>query len=43
MPIGGYIGGLLARIDLSVPLIVGGLGAAIVAASQAKFIQSIQS
>jgi hypothetical protein len=43
MPIGGYIGGLLAKIDLSVPMIAGGALAAVVAISQFKFIKSIQA
>jgi len=43
MPIAGVIGGYIAKIDLSIPMIVGGIGAAIIAASQAKFIRSIQS
>jgi MFS family permease len=43
MPIAGLIGGYIAKLDLSVPMIVGGIGAAIIAASQAKFIRSIQS
>lgn len=42
MPIGGYIGGNLAYINLMVPMIVGGIGAVLVAASQSKFIRSIQ-
>ena len=43
MPIAGLIGGLLGRIDITLPLIVGGTGAVIIAASQSKFIRSIQS
>jgi MFS family permease len=43
MPIGAYFGGLLASIDLTLPLIVGGLGAFLVAGSQAKFIASIRA
>jgi MFS family permease len=43
MPIAGVIGGYIAKIDLAIPMIVGGIGAAIIAASQAKFIRSIQS
>lgn len=43
MPIAGLIGGLLGRIDITLPLIAGGIGAVIIAASQSKFIRSIQT
>jgi hypothetical protein len=43
MPIAGVIGGYIAKIDLGLPMIIGGVGAAVIAASQAKFIRSIQS
>lgn len=43
MPIGAYLGGLLGTIDLALPLIVGGLGALLVAGSQAKFIATIRA
>jgi hypothetical protein len=37
------MGGYIAKIDLGLPMIIGGVGAAVIAASQAKFIRSIQS
>lgn len=43
MPIAGLIGGFLAKIDLPIPMIVGGLGAVLIAASQSRFIRSIQT
>lgn len=43
MPIAGLIGGLLGRIDITLPMIVGGVGAVIIAVSQSKFIRSIRS
>jgi len=43
MPIAGLIGGFLAKIDLAVPMIAGGIGAVVIAASQSKFIRSIRS
>lgn len=41
MPIGGLIGGLLAKIDLTVPLIAGGAIATVFALSSYRFIRSI--
>jgi len=43
MPLGGLIGGLLGKIDITVPMIVGGLGAVLVAASQSRFVASIRT
>ncbi|MEY2815549.1 MAG: hypothetical protein RJA78_125 [Actinomycetota bacterium] len=41
MPIGGLLGGLLAKIDLTVPLIAGGVLATAFALSAYRFIRSI--
>jgi MFS family permease len=41
MPIGGLLGGLLAKIDLTLPLIVGGAIATVFALSAYRFIRSI--
>ena len=41
MPIGGLIGGMLAKIDLTVPLITGGAIATVFALSAYRFIRSI--
>jgi MFS family permease len=41
MPIGGLLGGLLAKIDLTVPLIAGGAIATVFALSAYRFIRSI--
>lgn len=41
MPIGGLIGGFLAKIDLTVPLIAGGSIATVYALSAYRFIRSI--
>lgn len=43
MPVGGLIGGLLAKIDLTLPLIVGGIMATALALSAIRFIRSIQT
>ena len=43
MPIGGFIGGLLGSVDLTLPLIVGGTLGTIIATSQMQFIRSIKS
>jgi hypothetical protein len=41
MPIGGLLGGLLAKIDLTLPLIVGGSIATVFALTAYRFIRSI--
>lgn len=43
MPIGGLLGGLLAKIDLTLPLIVGGILATALAVSAIRFIRSIRT
>jgi len=43
MPIGGLIGGFLGKIDITLPLIVGGGAATIIASSGIRFISSIKS
>jgi MFS family permease len=43
MPVGGLIGGLLAKIDITLPLIVGGVAATLIATSGINFIKSIQT
>ena len=43
MPIGGLIGGFLGKIDITLPLIVGGLAATIIASTGIRFISSIKS
>ena len=43
MPIGGLLGGVLAKIDLTLPLIVGGILATALALSAIRFIRSIQT
>ena len=43
MPVGGLIGGLLAKKDLTLPLIVGGIMATALALSAIRFIRSIQT
>jgi MFS family permease len=43
MPIGGLIGGFLGKIDITLPMIVGGIAATIIASSGIRFISSIKS
>lgn len=43
MPIGGLLGGLLAKIDLTLPLIIGGSMATVIAFSAIRFIRSIRT
>ncbi len=43
MPIGGLIGGFLGKIDITLPMIVGGISATIIASSGIRFISSIKS
>ena len=43
MPLGGLVGGLIGKIDITLPMIVGGICAVIVAASQIKFVSSIRT
>ena len=43
MPIGGLIGGFLGKIDITLPMIVGGIAATIIASSGIRFIASIRS
>ena len=43
MPLGGLVGGLIGKIDITLPMIVGGACAVLVAASQIKFVSSIQA
>lgn len=43
MPLGGLLGGLLGKIDITLPMIVGGLCAVLVASSQIKFVASIKA
>lgn len=43
MPVGGLLGGFLAKIDLTLPLIVGGVLATSLALSAVRFIRSIQT
>lgn len=43
MPIGGLLGGLLAKIDLTLPLIAGGFTATVFALTTIRFIKSIRT
>lgn len=43
MPLGGLIGGLLGKIDITMPMIVGGICATIVASSQIKFVRTVNA
>jgi hypothetical protein len=43
MPVGGLLGGILAKIDLTLPLIVGGIMATVLAISAISFIRSIET
>ena len=43
MPIGGLIGGFLGKIDITLPMIVGGIAATIIASTGIRFISSIKS
>ena len=43
MPLGGLIGGLLGKIDITLPMIVGGACALVVASSQIKFVSRINA
>jgi hypothetical protein len=43
MPIGGLLGGLLAKVDLTLPLIVGGILSTAFALSAIRFIRSIRT
>lgn len=43
MPLGGLLGGLLASIDITLPLIFGGIAATLIAVSAMRFIRSIES
>ena len=43
MPVGGLLGGFLAKKDLTLPLIVGGILATALAISAIRFIRSIQT
>lgn len=43
MPIGGLIGGFLGKIDITLPMIVGGIAATVIASTGIRFISSIKS
>lgn len=43
MPIGGLIGGFLGKIDITLPMIFGGIAATIIASTGIRFIGSIKS
>jgi MFS family permease len=43
MPVGGLVGGLIGKIDITLPMVVGGICAVVVAASQIKFVSSIRT
>jgi len=43
MPIGGLLGGFLAKVDLTLPLIVGGILSTALALSAIRFIRSIRT
>jgi len=43
MPLGGLVGGLIAKIDITLPLIVGGILGTIIASTGIRFIGSIKT
>lgn len=43
MPLGGLLGGFIAKIDITLPLIVGGLAGTIIAGSSYRFMRSIKT
>jgi len=43
MPLGGLAGGLIAKIDITLPLIVGGILGTIIASTGIRFIRSIKT
>ena len=43
MPLGGLLGGFIARIDITLPLIVGGIAGTIIAATGYRFMRSIRT
>jgi MFS family permease len=43
MPLGGLVGGLIAKIDITLPLIVGGVLGTIIASTGIRFIRSIKT
>lgn len=43
MPLGGLLGGFLGRIDITLPLIVGGVAGTLIAASSYRFMRSIRT
>ena len=43
MPLGGLAGGLIGRIDITLPLIVGGIAGTIIAATQYRFMKSVRT
>lgn len=43
MPIGGLLGGFIAKIDITLPLIVGGLAGTIIASCSYRFMRSIRT
>jgi MFS family permease len=43
MPLGGLLGGFIAKIDITLPLIVGGLAGTIIAGSSYRFMRSIRT
>ncbi len=43
MPIGGLVGGFIGRVDITLPLIVGGIAGTLIAASSYQFMKSIRT
>jgi hypothetical protein len=43
MPIGGLVGGFIGRVDITLPLIVGGIAGTLIAASSYRFMKSIRT
>lgn len=43
MPLGGLLGGFIGRIDITLPLIVGGITGTLIAASAYRFMKSIRT
>lgn len=43
MPLGGLLGGFIGRIDITLPLIVGGIAGTLIAASAYRFMKSIRT
>ncbi len=43
MPLGGLLGGFIAKIDITLPLIVGGLAGTIIASASYPFMRSIRT